>query len=119
MEDNPNVSPYGYISYSPSGQGFALIMDRLTQTDIDYFAFMANYLHESYPKAMPDAHPALMMKFAANHLLIDIRKALADKVICKQCHTEMPASSIQCPKCKAFNRCPQCHGFVGGSFLYI
>jgi len=118
-EDNPNTSPYGYIAYSADGQGFALVMDHLTQRDIDYFSYMAGYLHEKYPTAVPMVHPALMMKFAANHLLIDIRKTLADKVVCQKCHTEMPAATIQCPKCKALNRCPQCLNYIGGNFTYI
>jgi hypothetical protein len=112
-------SASGYIALSTDGKGFALIMDHLTQKDIDQFSFMSGYLHEFYPNAMPQVHPAPMMKFAANHLRIDIMKALAKEIVCIKCNNKMPINSIQCPACKAYNRCPQCHNFVGGNNIFL
>lgn len=120
----------GYIAQSRDGQGYALVLDGLTMKDLDYINYMAEYVAQNYPEAMPKipdpktgqmtvvAHPAPLTKFALNHLLIDIRKETAEKVQCRKCGIQFNVNLQTCPQCATTNRCATCNNLVGNT-IYL
>ena len=69
----------GYITPTPRKPGekrFALVVDNLSQKDINYIAFMCKYLADPSRKYIPIGHPTYLVKFALNLLLLDIKEEL-------------------------------------------
>jgi len=116
-QQDPNLQTQVYIGQGQ--QGLALVLDGLTQKDMDRYSLMAEYLHEKYPESVPVVHPAVVVKFALNHLLITIRTNIAKDVECANCQTTFPKLNTHCPGCGAVNACPTCGKLIGYSKLSL
>lgn len=100
---------YAYVAQSHLFPNeMALILDNISTKELDQYSWMSAYLSKVFPEAMPEAHPGLLLRFALDNLLFDIRKETAEFTICAGCGTKFSIMDLNCPNCNNTNRCPAC-----------
>ncbi len=117
QHQDPNLSSTVYIGQGK--QGLALVLDGLQQNDLDRFSLMGEYLHANHPDVVPAAHPAFVVKFALQHLMITIRTNIAESVVCADCNDRFIKTLTHCPTCGAINACPACGKLIGNSKIFL
>ena len=105
---------YAYVAASMQFPGgMALVLDNISPKELDRYSYMAAYLSKVFPDAMPEPHPGLLLRFALDNLLFDIRKDTAEFTVCSQCNTKFSIMENNCPNCNNTNRCPACKRLYG------
>jgi hypothetical protein len=105
---------YAYVAASMQFPGgMALVLDNINPKELDRYSYMAAYLSKVFPDAMPEPHPGLLLRFALDNLLFDIRKDTAEFTVCSQCNTKFSIMETNCPNCNNTNRCPTCKRLYG------